>query len=415
MKVALVASSFLPEPGRLERRVDRLARGLAEHGAQVEILAQGPVRASVQHRDGVTTRVFPTAVGPLRFAVAPRLREWLRTRSHEFDVVDVHTRQAPLALTVASGRVRRLVLTPCASEGLLGGPRTRATRAMLAAAPRIVFRSELERDLLCASIPPAAGRAAVVPDGIDPEAIRSAEPFDIPGTVVLAVDRLDRATGVGRAIAAMASLDPEFRLVIVGDGPARDRLRAFADDLRVSSRIQFTGAVSDADLHRWLRTARVVVSLPSERSSGTAVSEACAAGVSVVASDLPIQRHAAERVGGAVTFVPPRGSPLDVADAIEEASRLSVIPNPDPLASSATSWEAAIDATRDLYEQMLDAPHPAERDRTRHLVGLSSQLDAGPLAAPTSPGRAQPAAGASSWWLSRARVMHRVSGERGWR
>ena len=30
MKVALVASSFLPEPGRLERRVDRLARGLAQ-------------------------------------------------------------------------------------------------------------------------------------------------------------------------------------------------------------------------------------------------------------------------------------------------------------------------------------------------------------------------------------------------
>ena len=30
MRVALVASSFLPERGRLERRVDRLARGLAE-------------------------------------------------------------------------------------------------------------------------------------------------------------------------------------------------------------------------------------------------------------------------------------------------------------------------------------------------------------------------------------------------
>ena len=246
--------------------------------------------------------------------------------SHEFDVVDVHTRQAPLALAVASGRVRRLVLTPCASaEGLLGGPHTRATRAMLAAAPRIVCRSELERDLLCGSIPGAASRAVVVPDGVQLEALYTAQPFATEGIVVLAVDRLDRATGVGRAIAAMASLDPEFRLVIVGDGPARDRLRAFADDLRVSSRIQFTGAVSDADLHRWLRTARVVVSLPGERSSGTAVTEACAAGVSVVASDLPIQRHAAERVGGGVIFVPPRGSPLDVADAIEEASRLSVI------------------------------------------------------------------------------------------
>ncbi|MGH2895780.1 MAG: glycosyltransferase family 4 protein [Solirubrobacteraceae bacterium] len=416
MKVALVASSFLPEPGRLERRVDQLARGLAQRGAQVEVLTQGAVRASVQHRDGVTTRIFPAVAGPLRFAVAPRLRERLRLTSHEFDVIDVHTRQAPLALAVASARVRRLVLTPCAAaEAFLGWPHTRATRAMLAAAPRIVCRSEIERDVLCGSIPQASSRAVVVPDGIVTEAIRSAEPFDVPGTVVLAVDRLDRASGVGRAIAAMASLDPEFRLVVIGDGPARDRLQAFADDLRVSSRIQFTGPVSDAMLHRWLRTARVVVSLPGERSSGTAVTEACAAGVSVVASDLPIQRQAAERVGGGVIFVAPRGSPLDVADAIEEASQLSVIPNPDLVTSTAMSWDAAVDATWDLYEELLDRPHPFDRnDGVRELAGLSSQLDAERLATPTPLGHAQSAAGEASWWPTRGRTAHRVSGEPRW-
>jgi glycosyltransferase involved in cell wall biosynthesis len=417
MRVALVASSFLPEPGRLERRVDRLARGLAQRGAEVEVLTQGPFRASVQHRDGVTTRTFPAVAGPLRFAVAPRLRERLRLTSHEFDVIDVHTRQAPLALAVASGRVRRLVLSPCGpAEAFLGWPHTRATRAMVAAAPRIVCRSEIERDLLGGSIPQTASRTVVVPDGIDREAIRSAEPFDIPGTVVLAVDRLDRGTGVGRAIAAMASLDPEFRLVVIGDGPVRDRLKAFAADLRVSSRVQFTGPVSDAVLHRWLRTARVVVSLPGERSSGTAVTEACAAGVSVVSSDLPIQRDAAERVGGGVIFVAPRSSPLDVADAIEEASRLSVIPNPDVLASSATCWDAAIDATWDLYEEMLDVPHPSARDDgARELVGLSSQLDAGRPVTPIPIGHAQSASGEASWWPTRGRAAHRVSGERRWR
>jgi glycosyltransferase involved in cell wall biosynthesis len=414
MKIALVASSCLPEPGRLERRVDRLARGLAQRGAQVEVLTQGPGRASVQHRDGVTTRTFPAVAGPLRFAVAPRLRERLRLTFREFDLIDVHTRQAPLALAVASARVRRVVLTPCASaEAFLGWPHTRTTRAMLAAVPRIVCRSDIERDLLCTMVPQAVRRAVVVPDGIDPEAIRSAEPFDVAGTVVLAVDRLDRLTGVGRAIAAMASLDPEFRLVVVGDGPARDRLQAFADDLRVSSRIQFTGPISDSMLHRWLRTARVVVSLPGERGSGTAVTEACAAGVSVVASDLPIQRHAAERVGGGVIFVAPRGSPLDVADAIEEASQLSVIPNPDLLSSSATAWDTTIDATWELYTEVLAAPRLSEPDDgARDLVGLFSQLDGGRPDIPL--GHAQSAVGAASWWPTRGRAAHRVTGERRW-
>jgi glycosyltransferase involved in cell wall biosynthesis len=416
MKVALVASSCLPEPGRLERRVDQLARGLARRGAEVEVLAQGAARASVQHRDGVTTRTFATVAGPLRFAVAPRLRERLRLASREFDVIDVHTRQAPLALAVASTRVRRLVLTPGASaEIFLGWPHTRAARAMLAAAPRIVCRTELERGLLCAGIPHAASRAVVVSDGINREEIRSAEPFDVPGTVVLAVDRLDRGTGVGRAIAAMASLDPEFRLVVVGDGPARDRLRAFADDLRVSGRVHFTGPVSDAVLHRWLRTARVVVSLPGTRSSGAAVAEACAAGVPVVASDLPIQRHAAERLGGGVIFVAPRSSPLDVADAIEESSRLSVMPNPDLPISSATSWEATIDATWDLYEEMLGAPHASERNAgARELFSLPSQLDAGRLVSPPPLGHAPSASDQRSWWPTRGRAAHRGSGEPGW-
>jgi glycosyltransferase involved in cell wall biosynthesis len=417
MKIALVASSFLPESGRLERRVDQLARGLAHRGAEVEVLTQGPVRASVVHRDRVTIRTFPVVAGPLRFAVSPRLRERLRVASHEFDVIDVHTRQAPVALAAASARVRRLVLTPGASADVfLGWPHTRAARAMLAAAPRIVCRSEIERDLLCSSVPQAASRTAVVPDGVDPDAIRAAEPFDVPGTVVLTVDRLDRDTGVGRAIAAMASLDPEFRLVVVGDGPGRERLQAFADDLRVSSRVHFTGPVSDATLHRWLRTTRVVVSLPATQSSGTAVSEACAAGVSVVASDLPIQRHAAERVGGGVIFVAPRSSPLDVADAIEEASRLSVIPNPDLLTSSTISWDATIDATWDLYEEMLAAPHPsALGDGARDPVGLSSQLDAGRPATRTSLGYARSASSEPSWWPTRGRAAHRVSGERRWR
>jgi hypothetical protein len=135
----------------------------------------------------------------------------------------------------------------------------------------------------------------------------------------------------------------------------------------------------------------------------------------VVASDVPIQRHAAERVGGGVIFVAPRGSPLDVADAIEEASRLSVIPNPDLVTASAISWDAAIAATWDLYEEMLDAPHPSEGDvEARELVRLSPQLDAGRLVSPTPPGGAQRAPGETSWWPTRGRAAHRVSGERRW-
>ena len=306
-------------------------------------------------------RTFPAVAGPLRFAVAPRLRERLRLASREFDVIDVHTRQASLALAVASARVRRLVLTPCASaEAFLGWPHTRATRAMLAAAPRIVCRSEIERDLLCASVPQVASRTAVVPDGIDPDAIRSAEPFDVPGTVVLAVDRLDRSTGVGRAIAAMASLDPEFRLVIVGDGPARDRLQAFADDLRVSSRIQFAGPVSDAVLHRWLRTARVVVSLPGERELRDGGDRGVRGG-RVSGGLRPPHPTAGRRAGGRWRDLR-RAEKLAAGRGGCDRGGLSALGHPQSGPARLPRQRPGtptIDATWDLYEAMLDAPHPS--------------------------------------------------------
>ncbi|MBV9005034.1 MAG: glycosyltransferase family 4 protein [Solirubrobacterales bacterium] len=369
MKVALVASSFLPQPGRLERRVDQIARGLARRGVEVEILTQGCGRAGFQQHQGVIVRRFPTAVGPLRFAVAPKLRERLRLTSETFDVVDVHTRHVPLAVAVARTRARRIVFTPGAPlDVFLGWPYTRATRAVMASTAQIVCRSEIERDLLCETVPEAASRSRIVPDAVDVAAMDAATPFVTAGTVVLAVDRLDRLTGVRRAIASMLSLDPEFRLVVVGDGPARDRLEAYAADLRIASRVQFVGAVSDAVLYRWLRTARVVVTLAAERGSGSQVTEARAAGASVVASDLPIHREAAERPGGGhVIFVPAKGSPLDVADAIDEAARVSVLPSTRGLSLAVPSWEPVIDATWRLYTELigdglLPVPDPVVSD-----------------------------------------------------
>jgi glycosyltransferase involved in cell wall biosynthesis len=388
MKIALVASSFLPTFGRMERRVDRLARGLAERGAEVEILAQGPGRSVATHCDGVIVRRFPTAVGPLRFAVAPKLWERLRLTCYEFDVVDVHTRHISLALAVARTHARRLVFTPGgAMDVFLGWPYTGPARAVIASSNQIVCHSQIDRDLLCTAIPDAADRTLILPDGVDAAALDAARPFTMAGAVVLAVDRLDRTTGVGRAIAAMLSLDPDFRLVVVGDGPGRDRLVAFAADLHVSARVQFLGAVSDEVLYRWLRTARVVVTLAGDRGSGSLIVEASAAGASVVASDLPMHRQAAERAGaGHVIFVAPKGSPLDVADAIDEAARVSVLPSARRVSVPEASWESVIDSTWALYDRLVvSAPRSVpsrDADAVRVHARLHSDgLQGGPAAA----------------------------------
>jgi glycosyltransferase involved in cell wall biosynthesis len=380
MKIAIVASSFLPEQGRLERRVDQLALGLARRGAEVEVLTQGPVQTPLDEYDGVTVRSYPTVAGPLRFTVAPKLWERLRNTAETCDLVDVHTRNPALVLAAAKTRVRQLVFSPGSPvDVFMGWPYARAMRNFIASASQVVCYSEIERDLLCRTIPRVGNRVQVVPDGVDAPALHAAKPFETSGIVVLAVDRLDRGTGVARAIAAMPSLDPEFRLVVVGDGPARDRLSAYAADLRISSRVQFVGMVPDAVLYRWLRTAHVVVSLPGERGTGLQVREARAAGASVVASDIPINRQAATSPGsGHVFFVSPKGSPLDVADAIEEAERVTVLPNGKVHAIPVDSSELVVESTWALYEELIEGRARSALNRDAgQLVGVAARIGGG--------------------------------------
>ena len=98
------------------------------------------------------------------------------------------------------------------------------------------------------------------------------------------------------------------------------------------------------------------------------MTEARAAGGSLVASDLPINREAAERPGGGhVIFVPADASPLHVADAIEEAAGVSVLPG-TPGADLAASWESVVESTWLLYRELTGV------DRTEGLGAEQGRL-----------------------------------------
>ena len=330
MNVALVAARSTPYPGALERHVRELARGLAHHGAAVEVLTPG------QH------------------AAAPALFEHLRHAARSFDVVHVHCTHPLLALAAVRAHPGRVVFSPLAPiERLLRWPYGRATRAAVHFATATTCMSRSQAALLCRALPTAANRVRVVPAGVDLGAIRGTSPYPTVGTLVLTVGRLVRHKRVDRAIAAMAGLVPAFELVVVGDGPARRRLKAFAADLQVSARVSFVGHVSDADLHRWLKTARLVVALSQHEAFGLQVLEGLSAGRPVVASDIPAHREAAEYVAdGGVTFVSPEGSPLEVADAIRSALDISMPPPIRPL----PSWADVVDRTLAVYDEVMRRP-----------------------------------------------------------
>ena len=103
------------------------------------------------------------------------------------------------------------------------------------------------------------------------------EPVAGVGTgFVLCVARLLPYKHVDLLVAAAALL-PEVEVVVVGDGPERDRLRATAP-----GNARFLASVSDAQL-RWLYAHAALLAAPAEEDYGLTPGEAAAFGVPTVA------------------------------------------------------------------------------------------------------------------------------------
>jgi len=128
------------------------------------------------------------------------------------------------------------------------------------------------------------------------------------GILTGSVGRLTEQKGHRYLIEAFSSLNDKS-LVIAGDGHLRNKLQELANHLKVAC--EFTGTVSPEKIPSFLRALDIFCFPSLWEGFGTALVEAMAAGLPVVASDIPPHR---EVLGDAGIFVPPGDN-----DAIEKA------------------------------------------------------------------------------------------------
>ncbi len=151
------------------------------------------------------------------------------------------------------------------------------------------------------------------------------------GKLIVAAGRLVGEKGFDVALRAFAGIeDPEARLAILGEGPARAGLEALAADLGVAARVAFPGYVPD--IRPWLDAARVFLLSSYYEGYAAVVVEALDAGRPVVSTDCtPAAFELLSQPGaGAV-------SPIGDACALAEGLRqVMAAPAPDPEQLAAT-------------------------------------------------------------------------------
>ncbi|MBI3649300.1 MAG: glycosyltransferase family 4 protein [Actinobacteria bacterium] len=293
MKIALVCPYAWEEPGGVRVHVRELGERLRERGHDVLALAPArgrPEQAWVRGVGAPLSVRFGGSFAPI--SPWPSTRRRVRRALADLgpDVVHVHEPFAPSASFFAL----RWGGAPVVATFHSGVDRSRlydlAGPALRRAARGIAVRVAVSERAAEVVRRRAGGAYRVIPNGVDVARFAGAAPADLgPGRKVLFVGRLHPRKGFATAVEAFRRLGADhadLRLVVAGDGRELAAVANLPPELR--RRVVLLGAVANRDLPP-IHAACDAFMAPNTggESFGVVLAEAMAAGLPVVASDIP--------------------------------------------------------------------------------------------------------------------------------
>jgi phosphatidylinositol alpha-mannosyltransferase len=365
MRIGIACPYSWDVPGGVQQHIRDLAEALIELGHDVSVIAPADEDRPLPPYVVPAGRAMPVpyngsvarlAFGPLS---ANRVRRWLRDGA--FDVLHVHEPSVPslplLACWVASGPIVATVHTAM-----------RKSRVLLATQP--VLRTALEKINGRIAVSEAArstfvehlgGDAVLIPNGVATRRYRHAEPLDGwpgEGGAIGFLGRMDESRkGLATLLLAfevLAPARPGLRLLIGGHGDADEQRGRLPEELRM--RAVFLGELSEEDKVRLLHSVDVFCSPNTGGESfGIVTAEAMAAGLPIVASDIPAFRDVLRGGQAGELFAP--GDPDDLARVtarlLDDPGRRAELSVAALDAVAGYDWEIVAQSVLNVYETVV--------------------------------------------------------------
>jgi glycosyltransferase involved in cell wall biosynthesis len=206
---------------------------------------------------------------------------------YDFDLIDAHYFYPDGVAAAMLGRYfnKPVVVTARGSDITLF-PQYRLPRTMIRWAARqanavITVCNALRDEVVALGVDGA--RVTSLRNGVDLELFQPVERNGNSQFTLLTVGHLVPVKSQDLIIAALPLL-PGVRLVVAGDGPDRNKLEAQARQLGVDDRVEFLGAVPQAQLRGHYGTADALVLASSREGWANVLLESMACGTPVVAS-----------------------------------------------------------------------------------------------------------------------------------
>lgn len=307
MKILITTEWYDPAVNGVVVSVDNLKKGLEELGHEVRVLTVSSSWRSV-NKENVTYigsvnagRIYPGA----RVAIpAPRISRHIDSLIRwRPDIIHSQSEFSTFYMArsiAADGRVPIVHTYHTVYEDYTHYfiPSKRLGRTVV---------SKLSRQILartaCVIVPTEKVRAMllgygvtadieVIPTGLDPGSASGAlsgegklafrQRWGIPGQnkVLVAVGRLAKEKSLEEILLYLSRLSrPDMTLLVVGDGPYKETLQAYADRLGLADQVIFTGMVKHSEIAAFYQIGDVFVNASRSETQGLSTLEALANGV----------------------------------------------------------------------------------------------------------------------------------------
>jgi len=299
MRIAIFAGYYQPHVGGYCKNIHELAKRLADRGEEIDVFTSNTEKApenEVIDRVNIIRLPLLAHIGGI-MPVVQFSPQQLRMPPH--DVVVTQTRFFPTTLVGALyARVRGIPLIHVERGSLhtiLPNPTlTKAARSY----DHTIGKSVMKQATYTVGISRAASAfirhlypqasPQTIHNGIMiPEKMHSSNGFGEP--TIIYTGRLVYAKGVQDLIAAFDRLARDnVRLLIIGDGPYRQKLEEQVDGLRLHKRlkVKFLGEIPQSDILEKLLEADIFVNPSYSEGLPTTVMEAASVGLPIAATDV---------------------------------------------------------------------------------------------------------------------------------
>ncbi|HVS54451.1 MAG TPA: glycosyltransferase [Opitutaceae bacterium] len=346
MRICMMTNTYLPHVGGVARSVSTFAEEFRRQGHEVLVVAPMfdgkplPLAAEAIVERVPALRNFNGSEFSVRLPLAAGLSD--RLDAFQADIIHAHHPflLGDTALRVAKNKNVPIVFThhtryedythymPFASDALRQVAKEVPTHFANLCDGVIAPSESIARLIRRRGV---TTPIAVIPTGIDVAAFAAAKGaplrarFGIPADVLVVghVGRLAHEKNLGylgEAVARFLAGEPRARFLVVGDGPARDELKAIFERHGVAGRLVLAGKRTGGVLRAAYRAMDVFAFASRTETQGMVVAEAMAAALPVVALDASGVREVV-RAGRNGALLPAEAAPEKFAAALAELAR----------------------------------------------------------------------------------------------